>query len=155
MKNLRPVFAKAFKNMRKSARLSQVDVEDLTTDANWPYQTLTASKLSNIERGVTSPSMASLISMVVLYSEDRATLNFGRFQRFLESAARSDELLKELFVEPSEDPQMARALVKISEHEDRINKLEQLLEALPFDFRIMAMHKVEIRPNLVAGLDRG
>ena len=124
LKTLRPVIGKALKNMRVTARLSQTEVENLTTEANWAFQILTARRVSAIERGTMSLSMPNLISLLVLYSSDRATLNFARFQRFVEAAARSQEALTDLWVDPSPEPKVDRVMMKLVSLEERVGELE-------------------------------
>ena len=141
MKKLRPIVAKAIASMRDASGLSRADVATLTAGAAWPFENITLRRLTRFECGQSFPSLPSLASLMVAYSPDQATLNFGRFQSYLEDSAREVKALQSLFVFPSENPKVELILIKLADLESRMRELEQTRVSDAFGWNIPKVSK--------------
>jgi transcriptional regulator with XRE-family HTH domain len=98
--------AAAFRTMRLSAGLSQIDVCVRSAALKPPLKRLSSTQVSEFERGIKLPTLVNLMCLVVASSTDGETLDLSLLQDALEKAA--DRSYREEGEKPSQPPLITR-----------------------------------------------
>ena len=102
MESLNLLLAQALRSLRATRGLSQTQLCRYTRAASWPLHRLSPSRVSKFETGRATPSLESLVSLLVVCSPGGDTLDFCRLQEalLLEVRKAAGELAWLRFGEP-------------------------------------------------------